>query len=89
MPPLITTCVRHALDCQVYGFGRPRGPDDLIWPGLDQLGDLLPGILDGFGGLLSWAMRIRCGVAEDSVRTHVLDHRIHNRRIHWGRCGIV
>ena len=77
----------RALERQVVGLGRARGPDDLARVGADQRRDLLPRLLDRLLRLPTPGMAARRRVAE--VLAQPRDHRVDDALIHRRRRAVV
>ena len=79
--------LRRALEREVVGLGRARGPDDLARVGADQRGDLLARLLDRLLRFPAPGMAARRRVAE--VLAQPRDHRVDDALIDRRRRAVV
>src|SRR5206468_7032067 len=75
-----------ALERQVVGFRGPAREEELLGIAVDELGDLLAGVLDRFFGFPPELMVAAGGVTE--FLDEVGEHRLKDSGVHRG-CGVI
>ena len=78
-----------ALDCQVVGFSRARGPDEIVGRHVEQFGHLPSGQLDRLPCLLAVGVRTGSGITEQPIASHAGEHGLDDLIVYRGRGGVI